>query len=67
MKKKQTNKQTDQTKKQTNINPKSSITILPFTCLLFVNLILNNDDRNSVFLKEIFFYAERSTFLVFIY
>ena len=69
-KSKQTNKQTKRKNKQTstqNHHSLTRITILPFTCLLFVNLILNNDDRNSVFLQEIFFYAERSTFLVFIY
>ena len=69
-KNKHTNKQTKRKNKQTstqNHHSLTRITILPFTCLLFVNLILNNDDRNSVFLQEIFFYAERSTFLVFIY
>ena len=69
-KNKQTNKQTKRKNKQTstqNHHSLTRITILPFTCLLFVNLILNNDDRNSVFLQETFFYAERSTFLVFIY
>ena len=65
-----TNKQTNKPNEKTNKHqPKTIIQspILPFTCLLFVNLILNNDDRNSVFLQEIFFYAARSTFLVFIY
>ena len=60
----------DEKNKQTstqNHHSLTRITILPFTCLLFVNLILNNDDRNSVFLQETFFYAARSTFLVFIH
>ena len=69
-KSKQTNKQTKRENQQIstpNHHSLTRITILTFTCLLFVNLILNNDDRNSVFLQETFFYAERSTFLVFIY
>ena len=68
--KNKTNKQTKRKNTQTSTQNHYSltrITILPFTCLLFVNLILNNDDCNYVFLQEIFFYAARSTFLVFIY
>ena len=64
-KNKQTNKQTKRKNKQTS--PQNHHSLTRITSLLFVNLILNNDDRNSVFLQETFFYAERSTFLVFIY
>ena len=54
-KNKQTNKQTKRKNKQTstqNHHSLTRITILPFTCLLFVNLILNNDDRNCLLTRN---------------
>ena len=54
-KNKQTNKQTKRKNKQTstqNHHSLTRITILPFTCLLFVNQILNNDDRNCLLTRN---------------
>ena len=49
------NKQTTRKNKQTstqNHHSLTRITILPFTCLLFVNQILNNDDRNCLLTRN---------------